>query len=184
MNNALYSILSKWLTFASWLSSATCQQWLQTWVTCWTRSPWDLRLFLYTSTWKVSFALLLLLILILHCIDLPPSPAPGTKEDQECSGQGVCDSLTGTCRCSRGYGSSNGTLSAVGERYVCLVRAVFKLILTSCVSIPRRGDCSYYYDADIYMEAVEWKNARSITLLCIVTQRLSLHPKRISEYWL
>jgi hypothetical protein len=40
----------------------------------------------------------------------------GTKEDVECSGQGVCDEDTGQCGCFEGFGSSDGTWDNPGER--------------------------------------------------------------------
>ena len=46
----------------------------------------------------------------------------GTKEDQECSGQGVCDYDTGICNCSPYYESSDGSIFNAGSR----------------------GDCTYY----------------------------------------
>lgn len=46
----------------------------------------------------------------------------GTKEDQECSGQGVCDHSTGVCTCSPYYESSDGSIFNAGSR----------------------GDCTYY----------------------------------------
>lgn len=33
----------------------------------------------------------------------------GTKENIECSGRGICNTLTGVCNCVAGYGSSDGT---------------------------------------------------------------------------
>jgi hypothetical protein len=45
----------------------------------------------------------------------------GTKEDLECSGQGICH-WTGVCECMHGFMSSNGTRVSPGQR----------------------GDCSYY----------------------------------------
>lgn len=32
----------------------------------------------------------------------------GTKENIECSGRGICNTLTGVCNCVAGYGSSDG----------------------------------------------------------------------------
>ena len=46
----------------------------------------------------------------------------GTKEDQECSGQGVCNYETGICKCSPYYESSDGSIFNAGSR----------------------GDCTYY----------------------------------------
>lgn len=40
----------------------------------------------------------------------------GTKEDEECSGQGMCSEATGQCACFEGFGSSNGTVGAPGNR--------------------------------------------------------------------
>jgi hypothetical protein len=40
----------------------------------------------------------------------------GTKEDVECSQMGICDPKKGQCTCVEGYGSSNGTTYAQGER--------------------------------------------------------------------
>jgi hypothetical protein len=39
----------------------------------------------------------------------------GTKEDMECSGQGVCHEDTGICECFTGFGSSNGSVSSAGQ---------------------------------------------------------------------
>jgi hypothetical protein len=39
----------------------------------------------------------------------------GTKEDLECSGQGICDEHRGICSCFDGFGSSNGTVSYPGQ---------------------------------------------------------------------
>merc|ERR1711907_244487 len=46
----------------------------------------------------------------------------GTKEDQECSGQGVCDYEAGICKCAPYYESSDGSNFNAGSR----------------------GDCTYY----------------------------------------
>lgn len=46
----------------------------------------------------------------------------GTKEDLECSAQGICDESTGICNCMPGWGSSNGTMFAPGERGDCSYR--------------------------------------------------------------
>eukprot|EP01034_Spumella_vulgaris_P022370 gene22370-28492_t len=43
----------------------------------------------------------------------------GTKFDLECSAQGLCDEDVGVCSCFEGFGSSNGTLVAPGERGDC-----------------------------------------------------------------
>jgi hypothetical protein len=40
----------------------------------------------------------------------------GTKEEVECSGQGMCDEYLGQCTCFEGFGSSNGTIDNPGER--------------------------------------------------------------------
>jgi hypothetical protein len=40
----------------------------------------------------------------------------GTKEEVECSGQGMCDEYRGQCTCFEGFGSSNGTIDNPGER--------------------------------------------------------------------
>jgi hypothetical protein len=40
----------------------------------------------------------------------------GTKEEVECSGQGMCDEHLGQCTCFEGFGSSNGTIDNPGER--------------------------------------------------------------------
>jgi hypothetical protein len=53
----------------------------------------------------------------------------GSKEDLECSGQGICSESTGICRCRSGYGSSNGSLLAVGERGDCSYFNPFYTIL-------------------------------------------------------
>jgi len=42
----------------------------------------------------------------------------GTKEDVECSGQGICGN-NGVCKCVTGYMSSNGTRTFPGERGDC-----------------------------------------------------------------
>ena len=49
----------------------------------------------------------------------------GTKEDVECSGQGVCNEYTGVCACRDGYGSSDGTSVGVGNRGDCTYRSKF-----------------------------------------------------------
>lgn len=46
----------------------------------------------------------------------------GTKEDIECSGQGLCNENTGQCMCTEGYGSSDGTVSGPGNRGDCTYR--------------------------------------------------------------
>lgn len=51
----------------------------------------------------------------------------GTKEDMECSGQGTCNEYNGVCDCRTGFGSSDGTLTGVGDR----------------------GDCSFYNRFDL-----------------------------------
>ena len=43
----------------------------------------------------------------------------GTKEDEECSGQGLCNEWTGQCYCTEGYGSSDGTITTAGHRGDC-----------------------------------------------------------------
>ena len=43
----------------------------------------------------------------------------GTKEDIECSGQGICQETTGICSCIAGFQSSNGNIDAAGERGDC-----------------------------------------------------------------
>lgn len=43
----------------------------------------------------------------------------GTKDDLECSAMGICDENTGICNCFRGFLSSNGSLSAAGDRGDC-----------------------------------------------------------------
>ena len=43
----------------------------------------------------------------------------GTKEDLECSGQGVCNEYNGICACRQGFGSSNGTVGGIGDRGDC-----------------------------------------------------------------
>lgn len=40
----------------------------------------------------------------------------GTKENQECSGQGICDNNKGICHCSQGYFSSSSDISQPGNR--------------------------------------------------------------------
>ena len=40
----------------------------------------------------------------------------GTFIELECSGQGICDRKIGRCKCFTGFGSSNGTIFAAGER--------------------------------------------------------------------
>jgi hypothetical protein len=40
----------------------------------------------------------------------------GTKEDVECSQMGVCNRSNGRCKCLTGFGSSNGTAYAQGQR--------------------------------------------------------------------
>jgi hypothetical protein len=49
----------------------------------------------------------------------------GTKEDAECSGQGLCNEKTGQCMCTEGYGSSNGTVSGPGNRGDCTYRDIW-----------------------------------------------------------
>jgi len=46
----------------------------------------------------------------------------GSKEDLECSAQGICDESTGICTCMPGWGSSNGNISSAGERGDCTYR--------------------------------------------------------------
>jgi hypothetical protein len=46
----------------------------------------------------------------------------GTKEDVECSGQGLCDQDSGRCDCLEGYSSSNGTIHGVGNWGDCTFR--------------------------------------------------------------
>jgi len=48
----------------------------------------------------------------------------GTKEDVECSGQGICH-RNGRCSCMEGFGSSDGTRSNAGERGDCTFRNPF-----------------------------------------------------------
>ena len=43
----------------------------------------------------------------------------GTKEDVECSGQGLCNEWTGQCYCTEGYASSDGTVGKAGHRGDC-----------------------------------------------------------------
>ncbi len=43
----------------------------------------------------------------------------GTKEDIECSGQGICNEYNGICECRQGFGSSDGTSANAGGRGDC-----------------------------------------------------------------
>lgn len=52
----------------------------------------------------------------------------GTKEDIECSGQGICNENTGQCNCSEGYGSSNGTVTGPGNRGDCTYRDTWMVL--------------------------------------------------------
>jgi len=47
---------------------------------------------------------------------------PGSKEDVECSRQGVCNEYTGVCACRDGFGSSDDTPQAAGDRGDCTWR--------------------------------------------------------------
>jgi hypothetical protein len=49
----------------------------------------------------------------------------GTKEDIECSGQGVCDEDAGVCSCFGGYTSSNGSTSYPGGRGDCTFKTMY-----------------------------------------------------------
>ncbi len=49
----------------------------------------------------------------------------GTKEDVECSGQGVCNEYTGACVCRTGFGSSNDDVNSYGDRGDCTFRNRF-----------------------------------------------------------
>jgi hypothetical protein len=49
-------------------------------------------------------------------LTLPYCYPAGTKEEVECSGQGMCDEYLGQCTCFEGFGSSNGTIDNPGER--------------------------------------------------------------------
>jgi hypothetical protein len=49
----------------------------------------------------------------------------GTKEDVECSGQGLCNYNSGICECLEGYGSSNTTIHGVGNWGDCTFRTPF-----------------------------------------------------------
>lgn len=46
----------------------------------------------------------------------------GSKEDVECSRQGVCNEFTGVCACREGFGSSDDTPYRVGDRGDCAWR--------------------------------------------------------------
>jgi len=46
----------------------------------------------------------------------------GSKEDAECSRQGVCNEYTGVCTCREGFGSSDDTTASVGDRGDCTWR--------------------------------------------------------------
>lgn len=50
----------------------------------------------------------------------------GTKEDVECSSQGICDERRGICECSPYYTSSNGTTFQAGERFGYSVSFLFE----------------------------------------------------------
>lgn len=49
----------------------------------------------------------------------------GTKEDTECSGQGICDENTGVCQCVSGYSSSNSSTGFAGDRGDCSFRGQY-----------------------------------------------------------
>lgn len=49
----------------------------------------------------------------------------GTKEDIECSGQGVCDEAVGVCSCFDGYASSNSSLGHPGDRGDCTWKNIY-----------------------------------------------------------
>jgi hypothetical protein len=49
----------------------------------------------------------------------------GTKEDIECSGQGVCDDNLGVCNCFAGYSSSNSSVGFPGNRGDCTYKNRF-----------------------------------------------------------
>ena len=49
----------------------------------------------------------------------------GTKEDVECSRQGVCDETIGVCSCFGGYTSSNGSTNTPGGRGDCSFKLVY-----------------------------------------------------------
>lgn len=51
----------------------------------------------------------------------------GTKEDIECSGQGICDEISGICSCRQGFQSSNGHKGSIGEKGDCTYQNPFPI---------------------------------------------------------
>lgn len=64
----------------------------------------------------------------------------GTKEYEECSGRGLCDRETGTCKCFPGFGSSDGQGSP-GDRGDCGYSKAFSGFIEDAVACESVGAC-------------------------------------------